>query len=283
MSSADRVQFMSHSTQRDSSARRRSRALCTCDFDVPSAIPMTLADFAMLEPLHVVQHERGAAAFRQLRHRPLEIHLRHRALGEPMAAPHRAAPARRRARRSSGWPVRSGCADSRGTGSRPADTATCRAPTRRGTVQLPVRREEDLLQHVLRVGRVAEHADGHAVEPPRMRPVELLERAQVALAAPLDQGQILLPDGPVGPLFAERPRGSDGPAGPFGMLDDTGGWRRCRHFALFFAVFVADFGQRRARKSRIRSPETRTPSALSRARFISETAAVAAQPAGRRR
>ena len=60
-------------------------------------------------------------------------------------------------------------------------------------LQLPVRREEDLLEHVLRVGRVAQHANGHAVEPPRMRPVHLFERPQVALPAPFDQREVVLP------------------------------------------------------------------------------------------
>ena len=67
------------------------------------------------------------------RQRALEIHLRHRLLGQPAAARIRQHAARRPARRSAGPSARPGSAGSRGTGSSPADTATCRAPTRRGS------------------------------------------------------------------------------------------------------------------------------------------------------
>ena len=59
-------------------------------------------------------------------------------------------------------------------------------------VELPVRRQEDVLQQVLRVGRVAEHPARDAVQTPGMSPVHLLERAQVALPAALDEGQVVL-------------------------------------------------------------------------------------------
>src|SRR5512145_2191006 len=50
-----------------------------------------------------------------------------------------------------------------------------------------MRREEDLLQEVLCIRRVAEQAECDAVEPTRVRPVELFERPQIALAATLDE------------------------------------------------------------------------------------------------
>ena len=68
-----------------SSARSFMRALNTCDFDVPSAIPSSSADFLVIEPFDVVQHERLAAAFRQPFDRALEVHARNRRL----AAGHR--------------------------------------------------------------------------------------------------------------------------------------------------------------------------------------------------
>ena len=62
------------------------RALCTCDFDVPSAMPEDLGDLAVLQAFDVVQHEGGAAAGRQLRDRAIQVHLAHRALGQVAAA-----------------------------------------------------------------------------------------------------------------------------------------------------------------------------------------------------
>ena len=62
------------------------RALCTWDFDVPSAIPSTSATSLVLEAFDVVEHEGGAAALRQLTERALEIHLAHRPLGQAAAA-----------------------------------------------------------------------------------------------------------------------------------------------------------------------------------------------------
>jgi hypothetical protein len=56
-----------------------------------------------------------------------------------------------------------------------------------------MRGEEDLLEHVLRVGLVAQHANRHAVEPARMRSIHLFEGPQVARPASFDQLEVVLP------------------------------------------------------------------------------------------
>ena len=226
MSSVDRVQFMAIRSARQQRPQAQPRFVYL-RLRRALGYSQDLADFAMFEPLHVVQDERGAASFRQLRHRPLEIHLRHRRARRGDGWPHRAATARRQSRRSSESPVPCGCADSRGTGSRPADTARSRAPTRRGSspacgaprgrrpAACPRRRPGCPAS-----GRGRRRASWNG-------PVHLLERPEIALAAALDQRKVVLPGRACGRPF---------------MLDDTGSWRRCRHFPLFFA----GFGHRRA-------------------------------------
>ena len=95
-------------------------------------MPSTSADLAMLEPFDVVQHERGPASFGQPGQRALEIHLRH--------APIRKArlPASYQPGSSSSVSVTCLVRTARllrypGIGSWPADTARCRARTRRGS------------------------------------------------------------------------------------------------------------------------------------------------------
>ena len=69
--------YVTHSRR---NPRSFSRALNTCDFDVPSAMPSRSADFLVIEPFDVVQHERFAAAFRQPLDRALEVDPRDRRL-----------------------------------------------------------------------------------------------------------------------------------------------------------------------------------------------------------
>ena len=64
-------------------ARIRSRALCTCDFDVPSDTPRIVRHFLMPEALDVVQQERRPARRRQRLDRPLEVDAAHRTQRRP--------------------------------------------------------------------------------------------------------------------------------------------------------------------------------------------------------
>ena len=147
----------------------------------------------MFEALDVVQHERRAAAFGELGQRAFEVHPRHGAFGKSTAA---------RVGKRRLVVERVGHVDRPpGAAAQVVETEVDRQPIeprpeRRlaaEAVELPVRRQEDLLEHVLRVGRVAQHADGHAVEPPRMRPIHLFERPEVALPASFDQREVVLP------------------------------------------------------------------------------------------
>ena len=54
-------------------ARSFPRALNTCDFDVPSAMPSIGGDFLMVEALDVVKHEHFAASRRELSNRAVEV------------------------------------------------------------------------------------------------------------------------------------------------------------------------------------------------------------------
>ena len=126
-----------------------------------------LGDFAVLEAFDVVQHERGAAPFGQLRERSLEVDRARWPDRRAGGSTRPRAPTHRRGRRSAGSCGRPGCGRSPGSGSSPADTATCRAPTRRESSQLPMRRQENLLQQVLGIGRVAEHPYRQAEQPAR--------------------------------------------------------------------------------------------------------------------
>ena len=69
-----------------SSVRRRIRALCTCDFDVPSAIPSTSPTSLCSRPsmscsTNAARQPSGSSA-----QRPFQIHPAHRPLGEAAAA-----------------------------------------------------------------------------------------------------------------------------------------------------------------------------------------------------
>ena len=57
-------------------------------------------------------------------------------------------------------------------------------------LELAVRREEDLLQQILGIGGIAQHPEREAEQPARVRPVQLLERAELSPAAALDQRQV---------------------------------------------------------------------------------------------
>ena len=175
------------------SVRRRSRALCTCDFDVPSAMPRTSPTSRCSSPSMSCSTNAARQPIGQLRERPLEIHLRHRPLRQPAAARVRQPRLVVQRDRSAGWPVRRGCAGSRGTGSSPAGTATCRAPTRRGSCRAsgaPTRK--------ISCSRSSASAGLPTIRNatlnsrPGVRAVQLLERAQLALAASFDQRQVAL-------------------------------------------------------------------------------------------
>ena len=56
-----------------------------------------------------------------------------------------------------------------------------------------MRGEKDLLQQILRVSRVAEHPARQAEQPPRMDPVQLLERPELAAPAAVDQRPLGVP------------------------------------------------------------------------------------------
>ena len=150
------------------SPRSRSRALCTCDFDVPSAMPSTSETSRCSSPstscsTNAARHPSGSS-----RERALEIDPVDRAIRQPMAA-------RVRQHRRVVQPV--------GQLSRPRRPAADviedlvhrqpiqpRAERRLAAkaIQLPVRREEDLLQQVLRVGRVPQHPHREAEQPARV-------------------------------------------------------------------------------------------------------------------
>ena len=103
-----------------SSARSRMRALCNCDFDVPSEMPSSSRDFAVLAALDVVQHEHRPAARRQRRQR----RARDPADRRRRESRRRWRPCRRRLlierRRSAARTAPACCAGSRGTGSSPS-------------------------------------------------------------------------------------------------------------------------------------------------------------------
>ena len=228
-------------------------------------MPSDLGDLAVLEPLDVVQHERRAASVGQLRHRALEIHLRHRLLRQAAAA--RLVPARlvvervgelARARRPAPQVVE---AQIRRQPIQPRAERRLAAKA----VELPVRREKNLLQQVLGVGRVAEHAAGDAVEPSGVGPVELLERRQVPLPAAFDERHVLGParrgrqarrggldcylrrSHAASALPLDSPVSRSLGAGPFRARRSLGG--------PLGVAFVArtPIGHRRSRKSRIRA------------------------------
>ena len=111
----------------------------------------------MFEPFDVVQHERRAAPFRQLRQRPLEIDPIDRAVGQPVAACFRQ---QRRVVEPVGQLARP-----RRAAANVIENLVHRQPVQpraerrlaAEALELPVRGQEDLLQLILRVRRIAEH------------------------------------------------------------------------------------------------------------------------------
>jgi hypothetical protein len=60
-------------------------------------------------------------------------------------------------------------------------------------IELPVRRQENLLQEVLRIGGIPQHPAGDAEQLSRVRPVELLKGPKIAAAAAFNESHILRP------------------------------------------------------------------------------------------
>jgi hypothetical protein len=161
--------------------------------------PEDFADFPVLEPLDVVQHEGRAAPFGQPRHRPFEIHLRHRLLGEA-AGPISRLVERRLVVQRIGQLGGAGGAASQVIQALVRGQPVQPRPERRlaaKTVQLAVRRQKYLLQQVLGVLRVAQHPARDAEQLAGMGPVQLLEGGQISAAAPLDERHVLRPRGGV--------------------------------------------------------------------------------------
>src|SRR4029079_5516756 len=71
--------------------------------------------------------------------------------------------------------------------------AARRVPTK--ALQLPVCRQEDLLEQVLRISRVSEHPAGDAEQPAGVGAVELLKCAEISPAAPLYERHLLVAHG----------------------------------------------------------------------------------------
>jgi hypothetical protein len=147
-------------------------------------------DLAMLQPFHVVQDERRAASLGELRQGALEIDAINRTIPQPVS----------KAIRDYGRVIES---VGQLTGPRRPATDVIQNLVRRKPVeprskrrfpseaiQFAVGRQEDLLQQVLGVRRIAEHPHRQTENAPRVGPVQLLERPQVPLTTPLDEREI---------------------------------------------------------------------------------------------
>ena len=153
--------------------------------------PQRFGDFFMFESLDIVEDECGAASLRQLRQRALEIHFRDRLFSQP-PAPRLEPPLV--IVEGVGELIRaSGAASQVVEAVIGRQSIQPRAERRLAAepVQLSVRGQEDFLQQILRVRRVAEHTARDAEQLTRMRSIELLERGQIAASAPLHELHLL--------------------------------------------------------------------------------------------
>ena len=255
----------------------------------PFSDPENLGDLLVLQAFDVVQHERRPASLRQLSERALEIHLAHRPLRQAAAARIRnpglvvqrvgdLAAARRAAPQIVEAQIRG----------QPIEPRSERGVAAK-RIELPVRRQEDVLQEIFRIGRVAEHPGGQAEQPAGVRAVQLLERARIALRAPLHERPVVIPAGlsraPAGRgMNCDLRRCHAGVALP-AIHSHSFTWGVCGWFAALPAGALPDPAfawlwqgspeRSRSRpsgapaKSRIVDPTTRTPSALSRPRLSS--------------
>ena len=144
----------------------------------------------MLEPIDVVQQERGPAARRQLPKCALEIDSIDRAIRQPMSGCVREC--RRVVQPVGDLPGASRAAAHVVEDLIHPQTIQPRAERRIAAkaIELPVRRQKNLLQQVLGIRRVPQHPARQALEASRMGLVELFECAQFPPAAPFDELQV---------------------------------------------------------------------------------------------
>ena len=172
--------------------RSRSRALCNCDFDVPSEMPSSDAISRCSQPstscsTNTVRQPGGSDASARSRSTPIDD-AEHRARADAVA------------RAGSSSSVSVICAEPRATAPQVIEAQIRRQPEqpraeRRLALvepELAVRGQEDLLQQILGVG-AADQAARQPEEPRRVRAIQLFESARRTRLAPLHEGQVGMP------------------------------------------------------------------------------------------
>ena len=151
---APRVQVAGHRDapvmpSADSISRSRARALCSCDFDVPTWQRQDRRDFLVLQPFDVVQDDHGPVADRQLRETPFEPRPQHRvAVGGPRGHDIRRHPAARARVQRFGWRGATRAVRQRGIHRQPVDPGSQRRVPAKPP-EPPEDSDERLLRHLL--------------------------------------------------------------------------------------------------------------------------------------
>ena len=169
--------------------RIRIRALCTCDFDVPSEMPSIVPDLLVPEAFDVVQQERGPARRRQRIDGALQVDPADRAKYRH----------RRRHRRRVRLIQRVGLlAHPRLTVAEHVEAVVHRQPIQPGAerrfaaeaAELSIRQQEDVLQEIVGLAVGAHHPARQIVEPGGVLPVQRLESGSVSRSDAPDQFQV---------------------------------------------------------------------------------------------
>ena len=233
--------------------RSFSRALNTCDFDVPSAMPSMSADFLVIEPFDVVQHERLAAPFRQPLDGALEIEPRDRRLA-----------ARGRLERRFGVERFGQLVHLRLPAAHEIEavverqTVEPRAERRVAleAAELAVGLQEDFLEQVFAVVGRPGHPAGQRVDLRAVLPVERLERVDVSRLDSCNKihRHVLRREGDRRALLW---------GGHVSRYEE----KRASGFRRFSVQRAAPGCQRTRSSSRTREPDTTMPSATSSDRF----------------
>ena len=252
----------------------RSRALCTCDFDVPSAMPSTSATSVCSRPstsCSTNAARQPSGSYASARSRSIRLIARSPRRWLSPSGQHRRVV---EAVGQLAGPRRPAADVVQDLVHRQPIQPGARAPTRRGSSpSFRCADEKNLLQQILGVGGVAEHPYRQAEKPARVGAVQLLERAQLSPAAALDEREVGVASGgarlrgswKVSLALRRRHRGSRCRLGPVSRRASsliTVKTNRVRIQRLFRRG-----AQRRSRKLRIRRFPICRPSARRSARF----------------